>query len=502
MAGERLTRFIKDSAELASFVLAPYAGVPNASKNPNYDIPEQGYVQPASPEYAHEISRALRNEPPVVKNTSDQEPEEFTGFLTVIYGDGQSGEKSEAFWLNSPDGKTKVQLVVGEEQKADAMGMNGKKVSGKGLAGDKIVVQKVKTLDEPESIQTDSPQELGSQPTVSVLCKFNDINREPVKPSFIDELFADTEPGLDHFQRQLSGDMTDLSGSERRGWYTLPRNHSEYIKPDGYPDWDLLVRDCTSLADPTTDFRVFKALNLIFNDTLGCCAWGGKTMQTLDGETRVWPVAWIPDWAIQQGLEAHELIGHAISSWPHVYEYDGREYSTSLDFMSSPMVCVNPDRRLGCIARNTTIVNKDSAGWISADRKLVVGIGSSAYTTVEQSLLAPPSGVVEIEIPVPGSSPTKTLHVEARKPVGYDVYGFGVVVTEAESGRWQHYYIMQPGEGTVLTTGEKFSYLGVNIGVCKSTPTGYSVAVGNQTNALDCDVTGGNNKVFIPLVIK
>ena len=59
----------------------------------------------------------------------------------------------------------------------------------------------------------DATQVSGSQPWVSLLCKFSDLATEPRNPSYFSERFADSPGRLDHYWREVSYDQIDIVGS-------------------------------------------------------------------------------------------------------------------------------------------------------------------------------------------------------------------------------------------------------------------------------------------------
>ncbi len=63
---------------------------------------------------------------------------------------------------------------------------------------------------------------------------------------------------------------------------------------------------------------------MMFNTTMGCCAWGGERTRTIDGVTKNWGVTWLPPWAHKQSILAHEM-GHAFGL-PHSNNWDDDEY--------------------------------------------------------------------------------------------------------------------------------------------------------------------------------
>jgi hypothetical protein len=81
----------------------------------------------------------------------------------------------------------------------------------------------------------------------------------------------------------------------------FPQPGSYYVydgNGDGSEDLDFAraVDDCTAAADPDVFFPNFVGINLMFNQNLDCCAWGGSSTVTADGQTRFYSVTWLPPW--------------------------------------------------------------------------------------------------------------------------------------------------------------------------------------------------------------
>ena len=74
------------------------------------------------------------------------------------------------------------------------------------------------------------------------------------------------------FQREIY-----LKGSTAVGWYMLPKTHDEYLI--GTTAAPAVMRDCFNEADPDVYFPDYYGILFIFNDALGCCAWGGIHQQ-------------------------------------------------------------------------------------------------------------------------------------------------------------------------------------------------------------------------------
>jgi len=148
----------------------------------------------------------------------------------------------------------------------------------------------------------------GPQRWVTVLCRFGDSTAgTPYPVSWFQTLMGAAYPGMDHYWRELSYNAINLTGSQVVGWYNLPRPRSYYVYDrdgDGREDLDhqRAVEDCTAVADADVFFPNFSGINLMFNQPLDCCAWGGGLTLTRDGQTRSYGVAWMPPLGVREPI--------------------------------------------------------------------------------------------------------------------------------------------------------------------------------------------------------
>lgn len=349
-----------------------------------------------------------------------------------------------------------------------------------------------------QSIQLD-PQELviqgatgivsGNQPWISVLCKFADVASEPRPLSYFQNMYANVYPWLDHYWRQQSYDAIDLAGSNAAGWRTLPRPKSYYVYDhdgdgDDDLDFDRAARDCTSVADADVNFANYTGINLMFNDALGCCAYGGSWSFNLDGASRLWRTTWLPSWGyVNQSVVAHEM-GHGFGL-PHSGGH-GMEYNNAWDVMASPYLSYDPV--YGWMGQHTIAYHKDQLlGWIPAARKYVPGLNSQAAITLEQLTLPQMNNYRLAHIPTCNGNTFYT--VEARRRTGYDAIlpGEAVIIHEVVTSRDVPAMVMDADNdnntgdaGAMWTVGETFTDAanGISVTVNSTTTTGFVVTLG------------------------
>ena len=80
-------------------------------------------------------------------------------------------------------------------------------------------------------------------------------------------------------------------------------------------DFARASTDCTAVADADVFFPNFVGINMVFNGDLNGFAWGGGQTLALDGQTKSYRATWLPPWAHNPAVMAHEM-GHGFGL-PH-----------------------------------------------------------------------------------------------------------------------------------------------------------------------------------------
>lgn len=331
----------------------------------------------------------------------------------------------------------------------------------------------------------DATQVAGSQPWVSLLCKFSNLATEPRTASFFSQMYGNSPGQLDHYWREVSYDQIDVVGSTASSWLVLPKAQTADVPTPGTgcldgsstndADLGLLFTDCTATADPFIDFSVggsggFVGINLMFNSDLDGCAWGGGYYATLDGVTKVWRTTWEPPWGYSNvSVMAHEM-GHGFGL-PHSnnWDADGWPYDNSWDVMSDAWGYEGSDPTYGTIGKHTIGYGKDRLGWFAPDQVFTPpGGGVYALELADVARPNPVDGYRLIELPIP-SAPGKYWTVETRDLTGlYDAHlpGHAVIVHQIDPARAEPAWCYDPGvppddqadsESTMYRVGELFS---------------------------------------------
>jgi M6 family metalloprotease-like protein len=339
----------------------------------------------------------------------------------------------------------------------------------------------------------------GSKPWISILCKFSDVPDEPESVEFFQGMYGSAPARLDHYWREVSSNRIDVLGSTAAGWFTLPKTRAEYL-PGGSADLSALFADCTGAADPVVDFANggggFEGINLMFNDTLDCCAWGGARWATLDGVTKVWRVTWEPPWGWSDAaVIAHEM-GHGFGL-PHSnnWDGDGSPYDNPWDVMSAAQGYCVSDPVYGRLGKHTIAYHKDALGWIAAAEILTPGTAGIHSLTLDRLSIDTSPEYRMVRLPIEGSN--RYYVVEAREQAGdYDgaLPGNAVLVFEVDPGRQEPAWLVDgdnppagyaSNPGSMWTPGEVFADPAAEIWISVDgvTANGFSISIGFRNPA-------------------
>jgi hypothetical protein len=449
---------------------------------------------------------------------AEARPVSITGRLSVIWRDPQPPAKTAPaplYLLTGDDGQiTRLELdeksirAAGGPSKLDRQLVTVSGARIREARGAAMRVQSLQFAAIPERLAVGTNTAVtGAQPWISVLCKFGDVFNEPQSLGYFQNMYASYFPGLDHYFRELSYNNITVSGSGAAGWFTLPYPRSYYVydfNGDGQTDFDTTkaAQDCTAVADPWVNYSYYAGINLMFNETIGCCAYGTAAFPfVLDSVSRSWRLTWEPPWGYGNlGVMGHEM-GHGFGL-PHSAGQYGVTYDNQWDVMSD--IWSNCERlndpTYGCLGQHFNSSYKDDLGWIAPTEKYTL-TGGQVTIALEQLALPQTSAYRMARIPIPGSGRSYT--VEARRQVGYDykLPGEGVIIHEIDPARPIpaqlidiDYNGFTGDAGAIWTPGETFtdSYYQISVTVNYATATGYVVtlSVPHQTTTT---ITSSNN---------
>ena len=396
------------------------------------------------------------------------------GVLQFEYGDGLKGEYITRYHLQTESGKLALDLSEAFMQKAPIQNWLGKRVEIMSLNQIKTSgTQKVNAIKLIESIAGSSV--LGSQPWVTIACKFSDVGAEPDDKAYFEGMYANAPGGLDHYWREVSHDNIDIAGSIAVDWVDLPQTHTTYVPTPGSgteADLDLLFADCTAASTHLVDFadagnnQPFAGINMMFNEGLDCCAWGGGQWAMLDGLLKVWRVTWEPPWSYNnEGVIAHEM-GHGFGL-PHANnsDEDTNPYDNSWDVMSSATGYAVSDNIYGRLGKHINMSFKRNLGWVDDSDGYIAAAQSDETVVIDETSIPSTNNERFAMIPLSDGS---YYTVEARKKVGNyesNLYAEGIIIHHVVEGRSEPPWVVSTAdpqsenerrEGEVWKVGETF----------------------------------------------
>ena len=438
------------------------------------------------------------------------------GWLSIAWGDAGPGAEPGRYHnvtLTADDGRSTRLSMSPELLNAHVLRWNGRRVTvfpsanQDGLAQDGLAQEgltheaAVRVAALQLAADSSDPSALrgavtGSQPWISLLCKFSDISAEPENLSFFQNMYANSPGRLDHYWREVSAGQVDIVGSTAVDWVDLPGTQVSYAPTPGSgttANLNAVFNDCTAAVDAFVDFsgggEPYAGINIMVNDALDCCAWGGSRFATLDGITKSWRTTWNPPWAFRAaGVIAHEM-GHGFGL-PHANNWDGdsNPYDSPWDVMSSATGYAVNDGTYGALGKHVNAHHKDSLGWFAAARRFVAPPNSETTLQLDDTALANSSNYQFARIDTPDG---RFYTVESRIRRGNYEGGLvsdAVIIHEVDFSRsepsWSVDEDVPPANyadnpGTIWLPGETFTNAAdqVSVRVDFATADGFTVTI-------------------------
>lgn len=428
------------------------------------------------------------------------------GIFSTLWGDSFTAElppQSRHFLTDRTGASSK--LIIDQdlaERHGGLLSFNGRMVSityqerlspgqPRSTNPPEIQVTHLELLQPDTRRNTAEPLATGSQPWVTVMCKFNDVAAEPKPLNYFQDMYSSSYPGMDHYWREASYNRVNISGSTAHGWFQLPHPEAYYNPSDtqGGTDLTLLMNDCIAAADSIVDYSSFAGINMMFNTNFdNGYAWGGGQYLSLDGVTKLFRVTWEPPWGYNSiTVIAHEM-GHGFGM-PHSSGNYGATYDNAWDVMSDAWSnCgASTHATYGCLGQQTIGYHRDLVGWLQAGEKFIFD-GTTRIITLEQLTQPASSNYLLAIIPINGSS-TNYYTVEVRNRIGYDtkLVSDAVIIHEVDTSRSRPAYIVDIDNngdtadgGAIWDVGETF-FDGDNnicVRIVAKTGSSYTVQIG------------------------
>ncbi len=428
-----------------------------------------------------------------------------TGFISMVFGDEQNanGEAEVMTFFTNDEGEM---YQVETRQPTEFLAYNGDYVAAEYL------VESYDTTNEaavptihiysltPMLNDEVSAAVTGNTRWVNIACRFSDMDDVTPRPiEYFESILVNQAPGMDDYWRTTSAQLVNIEGSGAFGWYDLPKTKNEYLRMASANTGNALralMNDCVSAvrAADNVDFTQFGGINMMLNDTFGCCAWGGRMGVNVGGQTVQFRTTWLPPWAFNSlHVIAHEM-GHG---WglPHSSGPYGKVYDSAWDVMSggnsnhTDAICrVGND--LGCWQVGTIGFHLAMLGWIPEDQMVVVDKGESATIQLDAlTNLETATNDMLVLVPISGNT---FYTVEARAFIDYDrnLPGEAVVLHQVVPGRASPAHVVDADnngnpndEGAMWRVGETFTDSRANITV---------EVLSNANNVVTVRISNGN----------
>ena len=186
---------------------------------------------------------AAEGDTPPSRVATSRDTETVSGWLSAVWPDGQAKGSAHGpiYAVMSSDG-TITYVQMDDPAVQDLLAASGGilaldrkhvTISGKHLAvgpsghgalkAESVHVTTVPSTSGPQPLAALPDAVTGSQPWISILCRFADVTATPASLPYFQTMLDNTKPHLDHYWREASYNQANIAGSTALGWYTLPK---------------------------------------------------------------------------------------------------------------------------------------------------------------------------------------------------------------------------------------------------------------------------------------
>ena len=251
----------------------------------------------------------------------------YSGIVTVVFGDPAPDSGQPAKMVFSLDtGRESLELVVSDKVLESAGGLAALVGARVQITGEPSATAGALSLSPALVAQhivrlpSDGVgQELvsGAHPWVSVLCNFSDTPADtPKSVAYYQSMMANTNPGLNHYWRELSYGIANIDGSTVVGPFVLPNPRSFYLSPRMVrPMLNQLAIDCAQVWRRECVLPHLRRHQLRLQSGLGLLRVGRRQDHDARRHERTWRTTWMPRWANTMAVFSHEM-GHGFGL-PH-----------------------------------------------------------------------------------------------------------------------------------------------------------------------------------------
>jgi len=399
----------------------------------------------------------------------------FEGIFSVIWGDPRPGGLIGAtlYNLTLADGRV-VPVQVDPSQRNAAVGAFGKRVAIQGrmtqnaAGADSIVADSIE-ITEPAK-QSLEPNAATVKRALYILVKYKGDTQTPHSPGFfkaltnpkagnaslkipatINGFYDKTSWGKLQWLAHVAG----VGGLNATQWFTLPKAKTGYANcgfSDVCANLTLLFTDAMTLAkNAGVNLTTYDNINVVVNNDLDCCAWGGGA--TFEG--KFYGATWEPPWGQETSTYVHEF-GHSLglphSGWVYsAYDSPWDEMSTGSPAQS--IVCgtyksannANAVRNINCTEPGGGYItaHKNFLGWIPPANQIKISDIGTRVVNLASNTIALGANTKMVKIclagkPCDAQTNAQYLTVEARfKNAQYDkgLPSEGVIIHDVKMNR-------------------------------------------------------------------